>query len=170
MIKIFNYNRLDRTTKDYLNSIIDAEFGHIPIVQNTAWAVPDWTMIYYDNNTMTAFYNIVEREIIIDDFKIMVAGINNVITLKNYRGKGYAFKLLSETRKFIFEELKFPFGLLLCADALIPYYEKLNWYKINCPVYYSQPDGNKRWEANAMLLSKAKNVHPNHIDLNGLPW
>ncbi|QSE98686.1 GNAT family N-acetyltransferase [Fulvivirga lutea] len=170
MIDIIEYKKLDNDTVLNLNEIIDAEFGHIPLVKNTQWAIPDWTIIYSQNETLAAFYNIIEREVIMDDEKVKVAGVNNVITLKKYRGKGFSARLLKDTQHFIFDELRSKFGLLLCADTLIPYYQKLNWYKVDCPVYFSQPTGKKLWAANTMLLSNSHYENPELIDLNGLPW
>lgn len=103
-----------------------------------------------------------------ETFKI--AGINNVITPKIYRGKGYASKILSKTETFLFKDLQSDFGLLLCADDLLPFYGKLGWYKVESTVYFEQQSGSQIWEANVMLLSRSVQIFPNVIDLNGLPW
>ena len=106
----------------------------------------------------------------IDNLDAKIAGINNVITPKEFRGKGYASRILKETESLIFEDLKSDLGVLLCADNLVPFYERLNWYKINCPVYFSQSTGKKVWGANAMILSKKEKIFPSSMELNGLPW
>ena len=67
-------------------------------------------------------------------------------------------------------ELKSELGVLLCADEHIPFYKRLNWYKINCPVHFDQSNGKKLWEANTMLLTKKDKWNPKEIDLQGLPW
>lgn len=170
MIQIKKYSEINKEIKDELNSYIDFEFGDIPIVQETAWATPDWTIIHFEDDEIASFYNIIERNIFIDDEEFKVAGINNVITPEAFRGKGYASKILKDTENLIFDELNCELGVLLCADELIPFYERLNWYKVECPVYFNQPDGKKLWNANVMLLSKKNKIEPNHIDLNGFPW
>ena len=170
MIVTTKYSELDNGTKSKLKSFIDGEFGNIPIVKETEWVQPDWTIVFYQNNEIATFYNIVERKILVDGNKMKIAGINNVITPKKFRGNGYASKILRETEGLIFKELKSEFGVLLCADALIPFYERLNWYKVDCPVYYEQSDGKKLWEANTMLLAKKYRLNPKKMDLNGLPW
>ncbi|WP_106144570.1 GNAT family N-acetyltransferase [Flagellimonas meridianipacifica] len=169
-MKIIKYSELDKETKSQLNRFIDEEFGHIPIVMQTEWATPDWTVILYQNNEIATFYNIIDRKIIINDIEVKIAGVNNVITPKKYRGNGYASKALRETKDFVFNELNSKFGVLLCAEALIPFYEQLDWYKVNCPVYFEQSDGKKLWKANTMLLTKKNKLNPKKIDLNGLPW
>lgn len=170
MIEVKKHHELLEKTKDKLNSYIKDEFGHIPIVNETEWATPDWTIVYYEKNRIATFYNIIVREIIIDNRVFKVGGINNVITPKEFRRKGYASKILRNTEHLIFDNLKCDLGVLLCADNLIPFYEKLNWYIVNCPVYFEQSTGVKLWKSNTMLLTKNEKVIPQKIHLNGLPW
>jgi len=170
MIEIKKYEELDSDIKTQLNSYIHDEFGHISIVQETEWATPDWTIIYYEGLEIASFYNIVERQIMVDGKKIKVAGINNVMTPQKYRGQGYASKTLSGLASLVFEELKCDAGLLLCADALIPFYTRLGWYEVDCPLYFNQSSGEKSWTAKVMLLTKDDILEPRNINLNGLPW
>lgn len=170
MVEIKKYSRLTDQTKEKLNSLIEGEFGHIPIVKETKWATPDWTIIQYENDQIATFYNIVIREIIIDGETLRISGINNVITPKKFRRKGYASNSLRETEYLIFDDLSCDLGVLLCADDLIPFYERLNWYRIDCPVYFKQSTGRKIWTANTMLLTRNEKLHPTLIDLNGVPW
>lgn len=170
MIEITKYSELDFGIKDTLNQIIHDEFGHIPIVNETDWADPDLTIIKYQDNEIAAFYNIVERLVNVDGRAMKIAGINNVITPKTYRGKGHASDMLKNTEYLIFDQLKSELGILLCADALIPFYERLGWYSVACPVYFDQAEGERLWKANTMLLSHGKRPSPKIIKLNGLPW
>jgi hypothetical protein len=170
MIEISRYTELSEEVRNQMNHHINDEFGHIPIVAETEWATPNWTILYYDNEQITTFYNIVIREIKIDNKQIRVGGINNVMTPKEFRGMGYASKALQETENVIFNDLDCQMGLLLCADNLIPFYEKLNWYNIECPVYFEQSSGKKLWGAQTMLLTRNGKISPDKIELNGLPW
>jgi len=171
MIHIYRTAELTAATKNKLEESIHNEFGHIPIVQSIAWAVPGWSIIRYAEGAVAAFYNIVERDVLLDKKPYKVAGINNVITVPGFRGKGYASEILAATKEFLFTELRSDAGLLLCADALLPFYEKLGWYKVNSRVYFDQPASPDRrlWEANTMLLHPGR-IEPQEIDLNGLPW
>ncbi len=170
MIEIKKHGELSAQVKAELNSYIDTEFGHIPLVKETEWARPDWTVIRYEGNCIATFYNIVEREISIDDKTFKVGGINNVITPKAFRGHGYAAKTLKATEYLLFEDLNCDLGLLLCADNLVPFYKKLNWYTVACPVYFDQSTGKKLWASNTMLLTKKEKMDPRKIELKGLPW
>jgi hypothetical protein len=170
MIEIKRHSELSTTVKDELDKLIQHEFGHIPIVQETKWAIPDWTIILYDDSEIATFYNIIERSVTIDHNELAAAGINNVITPAKFRGKGFSTKALRDTEHFIFNNLKSDLGLLLCADDLVPFYKRLNWYKVDCPVYFDQPGRTKLWTANTMLLTRETVRLPKEINLNGLPW
>jgi hypothetical protein len=170
MVEVKKYSELTHRIKEKLNSFIDVEFGHIPIVKEIEWATPNWTIIQYKHDEIATFYNIVIRNIKIDGETFKAGGINNVITPKEFRGKGYASKTLRETEYFIFDNLNCDLGVLLCADELVPFYEKLNWYRVDCPVYFEQSTGQKLWGANTMLLTKNGALNPSKIDLNGVPW
>jgi hypothetical protein len=62
-------------------------------------------------------------------------------------------------------------GLLLCADSLVPFYEKMGWTKADAQVMYDQPSGKKSWVANCMLLDTQRRFpETRQIDLCGLPW
>jgi hypothetical protein len=170
MIQLLPYDQLPDGIRQLLNNYIHAEFGHIPIVQETTWATPDWTILYKEADTIVSFYNIIERPILIDGESCKIAGVNNVITPIAFRGKGYSTKLLNDTTPFIFDKLQVVHGLLLCADSMIPFYQGLGWYTVNSEVYFDQPSGKKRWAANTMLLSPHNPVTPTIIDLQGTPW
>ncbi len=154
--------------KQELDFHIQVAFGDSSFVQQTKWATPDWTVINFLNKEVASFYNIVEREIKFGNKVLKVAGINSVITSEKYRGKGFATYMLQETQHFLFNELHSDAGLLLCADSLVPFYERMNWYKVDCPVYIDQPDGKRLWQANTMMLFKGtKERSPSEIDLKG---
>jgi hypothetical protein len=170
IIEICKTSDLSTEAQNQITEFINNEFGHIAIVKQTEWAKPDWTILYLMDNKIASFCNIVERDILIDSKIVKIAGINNVITSPLFRGNGLSTLLLSETENFIFHKLKREIGLLLCADNLIQFYEKLSWYKVECPVFFSQNEGLKRWAANTMLLSLNKKIDPKEINLNGLPW
>lgn len=155
-----------------IDRAIKSTFGDVPFVQDITWSKPNFTITYTEENELISFYNIVKRNVLFDGESGTVAGINNVITLPEFRGKGYSSKLLNSTKKYLFEELAVDYGLLLCANELISFYEKLGWYKVDSTVFYTQPvKRTEQWNAETMLLSNgAAEYHPDEINLNGLPW
>ena len=172
MIKYFEYNKLACTIKSELEKHVEAEFGNSPFVKTRVWAKPDFVFIKYEGDTIVTFYHVVLRSVNFDGLAYQIGGINNVITPEQFRGNGYSTQLLRETECILYNELKCDYGLLLCADNLLPYYSRLNWYKVDAKLYYDQPDGKQLYDSNTMLIgpqTKDK-IEPSVIDLNGLPW
>ncbi|WP_299701495.1 GNAT family N-acetyltransferase [uncultured Pontibacter sp.] len=172
MIQFIPYHALSPELSRELNEFIAEEFGHVPFVQQQIWAKPDWTVLLEAGGEVATFCNIIVREVIMDGQRRSVAGINNVITPAAHRGKGYSSRVLRETSTFLFEHLHAELGLLLCADALVPFYERLGWYTVECQLVYDQPNGREEYDSNVMLLTNGHNASlaPRYIDLNGLPW
>lgn len=171
MIYIANHSDLNAYQLAQQKQLIAEEFGHIPIVAQTKWATPKIAVMKYQKDEIFSFYNIIEREITIDGSNVKAIGINNVITSPAYRGNNYAFNLLKETQQEILDKLKAEVGLLLCAEHMLPYYSRLNWCSVDCPVYFEKDGRSTQWMAYTMLLDNSgKFLSPNHIDINGLPW
>ncbi|WP_276497565.1 GNAT family N-acetyltransferase [Pontibacter litorisediminis] len=173
MIKAEKYTELSASTKGVLEQYVAEEFGHVAFVQERQWAQPDWVLVKYELDEIATFCHVVLREVSMDGQKYKVGGINNVITPKAHRGKGYASQVLRQAAPFIFNEFGCAYGLLLCADALLPFYSRLGWYTLDgCTLYYHQPAGEQLYDSNTMLLSPAgqQAFYPQHIHLDGLPW
>ena len=170
MIKFERYENISEKDKEKLSGLIDDEFGDIPIVSQIKWASPDWTIFSEKNDELVSFYNIVLRDVAFDQSEFKIAGISNVITPNKHRKNGYASKMLTDSEAFIFNEISANYGLLLCADPMVPFYERLGWYLVESDVYFNQSGGKQLWESNARILSDSANIYPEVIDLNGLPW
>jgi predicted acetyltransferase len=171
MISIVKYAELTEEQVIWQNELIAKEFGHIPIVANTKWATPDWTVMRYLNDAVVSFYNVIARKITVDGREVEAIGINNVITPPEHRGHNFAFDLLKSTLIQMLDKLDAEVGVLLCADHMIPFYSRLGWYTVDCPVYFEQNGQQNLWMANAMLLSRlGERLSPASVNLNGLPW
>ncbi len=149
----------------------NAEFAQFAIVRETQWAAADWSWLALEGDDLAAFYNIVERTVTFDGMPVRVAGLNNLLTLPAFRGRGIGSWLLRETQPQWFDSIDAECGLLLCADALLPFYSRLGWRKLAAGVSYSQPDGPRTWAAYCMVLDPLRKLaEPREIDLGGLPW
>lgn len=155
-----------------LDQLAEAEFGRFPLVRETAWAKPDWTFLGMEGEELTCFYHLITRVVSFEGEHKPVAGLNNLITLPAFRGRGLGSSLLLETTAFWFDSLGAEYGLLLCADALVPLYASLGWQETEASVTYAQPTGQRTWAANCMILSptREEKLSIKRIDLCGLPW
>jgi GNAT superfamily N-acetyltransferase len=154
-----------------LEEIAEREFGQYALVRETEWAQPDWCYRAFDGAELVVFHNIILRTVRVDAVDIRVAGLNNMITLPAFRGRGAASRLLRETQPRWFDELQAEIGLLLCADALVPFYSRVGWQRLDARVTYYQTAGPRTWPANCMVLDpKGLIGSPREVDLRGLPW
>jgi aminoglycoside 2'-N-acetyltransferase I len=63
------------------------------------------------------------------------------------------------------------FGLLLCREQLIPFYERLGWEPVTALVFSDQPAGKMAFAGAAMVLPCSGRTWPAGIvDLCGLPF
>jgi GNAT superfamily N-acetyltransferase len=165
------YEGLSSEFRDEIEGIAEREFGHVPLVMETEWAVPDWTYLGYQGSSLVVFHNVIVRAVEIDGVITRAAGLNNMITLPAFRGRGFASELLTLTQPRWFTELDAEIGLLLCADALVSFYERLGWARVEVPVVIEQPGGPREWAANCMVLGVAeRNMPRREVNLRGLPW
>lgn len=173
MLAIHKYRHSDLPAKrsDELGLLANNEFDQFPIVRQTVWTTPDWSFLGMDEHNLACFYNLVERVVRFDDQPVEIVGLNNLVTAPGYKSRGLASELLRSTEAEWFTTLKARYGLLLCADHLIPFYARLGWQRVSSEVRYSQPERKHVWTANCMVLSPARErVEPHVIDLCGLPW
>jgi GNAT superfamily N-acetyltransferase len=154
-----------------LEEIAEGEFSQYALVRETRWAQPDWCVRGFEAEQLAVFYNLILRTVNIDGAPVRVTGLNNMITLPAFRGRGVASRMLRDTQPWWLEEFEADCGMLLCADALVPFYAKLGWVRSEAQVRYAQPSGSKIWAANCMILSEdARYASAREIDLCGLPW
>lgn len=171
-IQALEYDRLPEARRSELAAAASNEFDRFPIVRQTTWAVPDWSVLGTVDTRLACFYHAVLRDVRFDGEAVPVVGLNNLITLPPYKGRGLASRLLQETESLWFGTLGARCGLLLCADALVPFYERLGWRSVPSAVRFAQPGmPPQTWAANCMLLSPdRREASPQVIDLAGLPW
>ncbi|WP_299495026.1 GNAT family N-acetyltransferase [uncultured Shewanella sp.] len=169
-LDIQQYSKLPITEKSLQQAHIQDTFGHIPFVKQRQWAQPDMSYSLKEGNELLAFFHIVLRNIEVDGTCIPVAGLSNLITPEQHRGKGHANALLTQGFSAIFSQLNAQHSLLLCKDELIPFYQQLNWYIINTQVVFMQKQGTEYYHSNTLMLSAGAPLNPTNIDLKGLPW
>jgi predicted acetyltransferase len=137
----------------------------------TKWASADWTVMVWEDHDMVSNVHIIERNATVVGQPVRLGGIGNVATKVEWRKRGYASAALRVAREFLFDPLKVDFGLMMCFERLVPYYEKLGWQLVAQSVLMDQPDGKRTLNFPVMVLPVVKTDWPQgEIDLCGLPW
>ncbi len=171
IVEAFSSSDLPGDLRTAIEQYTYAEFGHIPIVQKYKWATPTWSIVVRVGGELRSFLNVVEREALIDKRSVQLAGINNVITPPPFRGNGYSSLAMGFVAKWIFETLNVELGLLLCADELVPFYQRLGWQSATGSLVFDQPGGKITWTQNVMVYTRDRSRFiADKIDLCGFPW
>jgi len=164
----YRWDEIPISLKDKIVKAPLEEWGHLPMIVNTEWSTPNFSIIATsDDNDLICFLNLVERTAKFDGVDTEVVGINNLITARKYRGKGFGRTVMDKAQGFIFDKNKI--GLLLCGDDVSTFYESLGWVKFSGSLFYNQGAKPVKWHQNTYLFSK-ESLANDSIDLCGLPW
>ncbi|MGD8426216.1 MAG: GNAT family N-acetyltransferase [Balneolaceae bacterium] len=169
-IKIELFNEIDETIKSSIDSAFQTIFNRTLKEHELHWKKPQWVGLVFLYDELVSFCYIIESKILFDRKIIKVGGLGGVATLPSHRGLGIASKLLAKVDKFIFEDLKVEYGLLVCEDSLTGFYRQKDWYEIDCPVYYSKKNEYKIFKGNTMLKSNNRKYWPTEINIMGKLW
>lgn len=137
------------------------------------WSSSEWSVLIRDDNeTLVSRMGLITRQAKCDDTDVFIGGIGGVATHPNARRQGYAGFGLKHAAQTLRDQLKVDFSLLVCRDALIPYYGKFGWTLFEGDMLVDQSSGKTKFTYNKpMLIAGTKPIPQcNVIDLCGKPW
>jgi GNAT superfamily N-acetyltransferase len=145
------------------------------------FAVPDyawtpmgekkWRVLVWVGDELASHVGILEREVRAGDRSVRVGGLYTVMTAPEWRGKGLAGQALRAAADFMRDRLGAEFGLLLCRDALLPFYRSHGWRLVEDSVVFDQPAGKTVSALNALYLPLGEADWPaGTLDFCGPPW
>lgn len=135
------------------------------------WSDVDWHVLVWVDGRLVSHVGIVQRTGMVDAKRVRLGGIGGVATLSEWRGQGLATAAMKKVTAFICDELDVEFGLLICNEDVVPFYQRLGWEVVEGPLMFDQPSGKVTFEDVAMVLScKGREWPEGAIDLCGLPW
>jgi len=135
------------------------------------WSTPDWHTLLPSRSEYVSRAGIVIRSIDVGHRSLAVAGICEVATKSEHRGSGLASQVLRHAAGFIRDELALPFGLLLCEEEMIPFFERFGWQWIDESPVCALPDvEGELSQLRCMVLECTDAAWPaGPIHLRGLP-
>jgi aminoglycoside 2'-N-acetyltransferase I len=135
------------------------------------WADPEWTLLGRLEEQIVSLISIFPREVRVNQQGIPVGGVGGVATHPDYQRRGLAGHLMERTITFLRDELKYPFGLLVCSDLRIPYYQKFGWQLLDDPMIFDWCGTKRVFTENTMVLPLGDQSWPRGtVDLCGKPW
>ena len=124
--------QLDEADHKALKALSAAVFTPRPGPPNkdipTDWARPEWhIMLWADEKQVISYIGALARQIRCDDERAFVGGIGGVKTHPAHRSRGHASAGIQLAIDFLRDELSVDFTLLVCRQALIPYYQRFGF-------------------------------------------
>ena len=135
------------------------------------WSKSDWHVLVWEGDEIVSHVEIVDRMAMAGGIPVRLGGIGGVSTLKAWRKHGLAEAALKVAGEHLRQPLAVDFGLLICGEALVHYYNKFGWKLTAKQMWIEQPKGRVLFDALIMILPVCKTEWPRgEIDLCGRPW
>ena len=129
----------------------------------------EWRVLLWVGEQLVSHVGIAPREVAAGDRSIAVGGLGWVGTLPEWRERGLGAAAMRRAASVLRDDLKLPFGLLVCHEPTVAFYRKLGWQRVAGPLRFDQPAGPVEWpDATMVLPSGAAAWPPGPIDLWGL--
>jgi GNAT superfamily N-acetyltransferase len=154
----------DRT---HIDACFDQHFGRVPYT----WAPMPYRVMARVDGELAGHLGVLQRTVLAGGHEIAVAGIGAVTTHEAYRRRGVAAATLDRAAEFMRDDLRAPFGLLICREEVAPVYERAGWRTVPGPTSFAQPTGPTTYPRLTMVLDLGGGAWPEgEVELCGEPW
>jgi GNAT superfamily N-acetyltransferase len=133
----------------------------------------DWAVMVKVDRHVVTHMGILYRVIRVGETPMVVGGFTQVMTLEDWRGRGYARASLESAADFVRMMLAAPFALAICPLEAAAFYEHLGWQVHHAPITaeHSGRSTIMHDQVAATLDCQPGAVWPTGpIDLHGAPW
>jgi len=137
------------------------------------WTAPTWSVLVKVDLRVVAHAGITYRVIRVGDLRVPVAGIGGVMTLPDWRRRGYARAVLANATAFTGLQLWAPFAVVICPDEDTAFYQHLGWRIAEAPIWCEQAGGPARLSHELALYLECQSDAEwpsGPIHLEGAPW
>ena len=121
---------------------------------------------------MVSHIGVIVREASLDGAGVRIGGIGGVMTHPEARRLRHAAAGIGRAMSFLRDEQQCAFGLLVCDDGLVPYYEGLRWRVFDGELLTLQKGETVPFTFNRVMVMDLGETAPmgGTIDLLGPPW
>jgi GNAT superfamily N-acetyltransferase len=137
------------------------------------WAAPTWSVLVEADGRVVAHAGILYRVIQVGQLRVPVGGLAGVMTLHDWRGRGYARAALAHATAFVAMQLWARFAVVICPREDTAFYEHLGWRVAEAPISCEQPGGQVTLEGEVVLSLACQGEADwpgGPINLMGTPW
>src|SRR5919202_2713539 len=98
-------------------------------------AALNWSVMARADQRVVTHAGILYRVIQVGDLRVPVGGISGVMTLADWRGRGYARAVVASATAFVGMWLWAPFALIICPPQASAFYERLGWRNADAAIW-----------------------------------
>jgi GNAT superfamily N-acetyltransferase len=136
----------------------------------TRYAGFDWYLTARAGSKVVSIAGVVERDGAVGGQAARLGLLGGVLTLPAFRGRGLGSEVVGRATQLIEDELGCDFGVLMCGDELVGFYERLGWKHAPNAVEYERFGATRLVEINTMVYECGnRSLPPGTIELSGLP-
>jgi predicted acetyltransferase len=140
-------------------------------ISQWSWFEDDYRLLVRVKDRIVAQVSIIERTCLVNGLPVKVGGVGGVGTLPNWRGQGLASLAMKQTADFMKNQLKVEYGVLFCANEMVPYYQRLGWRLVDAPLVFEQHHTKMQCDCPVMYLPCQKPYWPaGDVDVCGTLW
>jgi GNAT superfamily N-acetyltransferase len=93
----------------------------------TRWASFDWYVSVHAGGRLVSIAGLVDRVGTIGGVPTRLGLLGGVFTVPELRQRGLASEVIQRASRLMTDELRCEFGVLICSDQIVPFYERLGW-------------------------------------------
>jgi aminoglycoside 2'-N-acetyltransferase I len=140
-------------------------------ISQWTWSQDDYRLLVRIDNRILSHVAIIERTCLVNEHPVKVGGVGGVGTHPEWRGQGLASLAMRQTAEFMKNQLKVEYGVLFCANEMVPYYQRLGWRMIDAPVTFEEHGVRMQCDCPVMYLPCVKPYWPaGNVDVCGTLW
>jgi GNAT superfamily N-acetyltransferase len=136
----------------------------------TRWANFDWYVTVHTGGRLVSIAGVVDRVGAVGGVPTRLGLLGGVFTIPEDRRRGFAGDVVRRATRLMADGLGCEFGVLICGDRLVPFYERLGWKRVTNPMRFERFGRRGLVGSNVMVYECAGRPLPaGTIDVRGLP-
>jgi GNAT superfamily N-acetyltransferase len=139
-------------------------------VWQTQWAGFDWYVTAEAGQRRVSIAGVVDREGSVGGVPARLGLLGGVLTVPSYRRRGLGGEVVDRATGLMRDTLGCDYGVLICGEALIPFYERRGWRQVSNPMIYERFGRRRIMKTPVMVYECGGHpLPPGPIDVHGLP-
>ena len=136
----------------------------------TQWASFDWYVSAETRGRTVSIAGVVDREGAVGGVPSRLGLLGGVFTRREYQHRGLASEVVRRSTALMTDQLRCDFGVLICSDDVVPFYERLGWKRVSNLMTFRRFGETEVIRGKIMVYECAGRPLPaGTIDVKGLP-